>query len=154
MAKQQINLLDAPIPGQSLTMQKGAMAFEHPPRFTNIYEATDFILEGLLAKKRKTQVVLLLKQGASCESIARTILMAGCMGSYWTPDMALLMGKTVMYTIYTIGTLAGVKSIKMKNPDVKYEKFLDGMLKTMPQEPTPSVETTTPAQSSIFKTLG
>ena len=39
------NSFDAPIPGQSLTDNPGNGAWEHPPEFADIEDATDYIKE-------------------------------------------------------------------------------------------------------------
>ena len=145
-----INLLDSPVPGQSLTQPKGAAPYEHPPKFVTPEEALDFLFDSMTEKKKATQIVLLLKNGVTCEYIARTVLFAGFMGAMWNTDLMLLIAPTVMYQIATIGEMAGVKNLKVKSPDKQYEEFLDGMLKTAPEEVKVQEEVT----ESIFSGLG
>ena len=41
-----VNIFDAPIPGQSLTDEPGNYPWEHPPKTASIEEAMDFVYES------------------------------------------------------------------------------------------------------------
>jgi hypothetical protein len=143
-----VDLLSRPIPGQSLTSPPGGAPWEHPPRFTDPDEALNYLFDKLTSNKREaTKLVLLLKHGASAESIARTLLMAGFMQGLWTPDVSLLIGKTLAYIIASIGKRAGV-NVKMRNPDDDYDKFLSQFVGKGETESAPA-----PDESKMFAGL-
>lgn len=148
-----VDVLSRPIPGQSLTMPKGGTPMEYPPRFVKVEDALDFMWETLTQRKKINQVVLMLKQGATAESVARTVLLAGFMQGLWTVDLVLLMAGTVMYQVAAIGERAGVK-VNMKNPDKAYNSFLKQMATMTNEEPsTPELELPGKEEMSIFKGL-
>ena len=73
------NIFDAPIPGQSLTNTPGNYPWEHPPQYTNIKEASEYVWDVLHKEKNADQVLTFLKNGIPVEAIARTILFGGFM---------------------------------------------------------------------------
>jgi len=119
------SVFDAPVPGQSLTLEKGSTRFEHPPQYTNIDDALEFLLEKMSSKKQVVRLVLMLKDGNTVEFIARSILFQGFTTGKWTPDMALLMLRIVMAMIIAIASNAGVKNPKILNVDKSQNDFLD-----------------------------
>jgi hypothetical protein len=145
-----INILDAPVPGQSLTLPKGATPMEQPPRFVKLDEALDFVFDRLTEPKQLTKMILLLKNGSSCEYLARTILFAGGMNAMWNVDLMMLMADKVMYMIAALGQVKGVKNLKVKSVDKEYNKFLDTFAKMTPEEAKVEEQVT----ESIFSGLG
>ena len=45
------NIFDAPVPGQSLTDTPGNARWEHPPEYTDVEEASEYVWERLHKKK-------------------------------------------------------------------------------------------------------
>lgn len=119
-----VNPLKAPIPGQSLTGTPGGSPWEHPPRFTDVDEALEYLEAKLMSKKNLTQLLILLKSGVSAEAAARTILLAGFMNGLWNVDLILLMAPIAMYMITGLAQAKGIK-VKVRNEDKAYNKFLD-----------------------------
>lgn len=122
------NLLDAPIPGQSLTRPPKSSPIEQPPKFTRRDEVQDYFFDLLTSEKGSEQIVMLLEAGAPVEGLARTFLYTGAIKGLYTVDIMLLTAKDVYYLIAAIAKVAGVENIKMKNPDVQREKFLDSII--------------------------
>lgn len=121
-------IFDAPIPGQSLTQEPGATPMEQPPQFADIDAALEFLLDKLTQKRQAVRLVLMLKKGITAEYIAKSILFDGFSRGKWSPDLAMLMLRIVMAMIIAIGTNAGVKDMKVLNPDINQDKFLDQFL--------------------------
>ena len=57
------NPFDAPIPGQSLTDTPGNAKWEHPPQFSNVEDAAEYIWDRLHEKEILSQVIAFLKEG-------------------------------------------------------------------------------------------
>ena len=55
------NIFDAPTPGQSLTDTPGNAAWEHPPEFTDVEEASEYLWQNLHEEKILDQVISFLK---------------------------------------------------------------------------------------------
>lgn len=130
-------IFDAPIPGQSLTQEKGSTPMEQPPQFAKTDDALEYIFEKLTTKKQVVRLVLMLKKGVSVEYIARAMLFQGFSTGRWTPDNSMLMLRIVMAMIVAIATNAGVKNPTILNPDTDQEKFLDQFITDDMGEVTP-----------------
>lgn len=122
------DVFDAPIPGQSLTQEVGSAPYESPPQFVEVDDALEYLFDKLSEKRQATRLVLLLKKGVPVEYIVRTILYDGFTKNKWTPDVALLMGRILMAMVISIGYTAGVKNMKLWNPDKEQDEFLDQFL--------------------------
>ena len=55
------NIFDTPIPGQSLTNTPGNYPWEHPPQYTNIEDATEYVWDILHREENLDQVLTFLK---------------------------------------------------------------------------------------------
>jgi hypothetical protein len=106
------NPFDAPIPGQSLTDTPGNPSWEHPPQFTDVEQASEYVWGKIHNERALTQIILFLKEGVPVEAIARMVLFGGFMEGKWTPDVAILLSEIVFKQIMAIG-------IKTKIPNMK-----------------------------------
>jgi hypothetical protein len=123
-----MDLFSAPVPGQSLTQEVGAAPYEQPPQFADVNDALEHMFEKLSDSRQATRLVILLKKGVPVEYIVRTIVYEGFLKNKWTPDTGLLMSRILMAMIIAIGEAAGVKKMKIFNPDKEQEEFLRGLL--------------------------
>lgn len=89
----------APIPGESLTSEPKNMAFERPPEFTKLEDATEFVWHRLTQPRFAQQTFAQLEKGAPVEAVVRPILFGGFATGKWTPDLAMLMYPAVMMMI-------------------------------------------------------
>lgn len=123
-----MNLFDAPIPGQSLTQQPGSSPWEMPPKFTSPDDALEFTFEKLTNPAEATKLALMLKKGIPAEYIANNLLFVGASQALWNMDVALLIKKTLVQQIVSVGHLLKVKNIKIKNSNPEQDKFYYGFL--------------------------
>lgn len=119
-----MDLLQAPIPGQSLTQEPGASPYEMPPQHADIQDALEEIWDKLTLPKQVIRLTIILKKGMPVEYLARSILFEGFSKGKWTPDMAFLMLKIVMSMLIAIAVAKGIKP-KIFSPDKDQENFLD-----------------------------
>ena len=117
------NIFDAPIPGQSLTNTPGNYPWEHPPQYTNIKEASEYVWDVLHKEKNADQVLTFLKNGIPVEAIARTILFGGFMEGKWSVDVALLIAEVVFKQIMAMGVRANIQNILLFIKDQGNDKF-------------------------------
>lgn len=120
-----LDLMSAPIPGQSLTTAPGNANWEQPPQFVNAEIALEYIWERITQPKRAYQIGVLLKKGVPAEYIARTLVFTGFANGKWSPDLSLLIARPVLYQVVAIGAMQKVKDIKIFN---KREDKLLGIL--------------------------
>ena len=100
------NPFDAAIPGQSLTNEPGNAAWEHPPQFTDVDSAMNFIMEQLSNQMMNQQILLMLKNNIPVEAIARLIVFGGFVEGKWTVDLGVLLSPLVLQVIASIGMRA------------------------------------------------
>ena len=127
------SLLDAPIPGQSLTRPPKSSPMEQPPAYVDRAELQDYFFEKLTSKSAVKKILLLLKTDASVESIARTLLYTGVIQGMYTPDLMLLTAKDVYYLVLAIAEASG-EDFTAKNPDVEMESFIDYIIPALRDE--------------------
>ena len=119
----QENIFDAPIPGESLTDTPGNAAWEHPPQFTDIEEAAEYIWDRIHEDDVLTQILSFLKNDIPIEAIARMILFGGFTEGKWTPDVAMLLAEVVFKQIMAIGVKANISKMKMFIGDQSNNRF-------------------------------
>ncbi len=117
------NIFDAPIPGQSLTNTPGNYPWEHPPQYTNLEDATEYVWDILHKEQNLEQIVTFLRNGIPVEAIARTMLFGGFMEGKWTVDVAMLIAEIVFKQIMAIGIKAEVQNINLFIKDQSTNKF-------------------------------
>jgi len=117
------NIFDAPVPGQSLTDTPGNARWEHPPEYTDVEKASEYVWERLHKKEILEQVVTFLENNIPVEAVARMVLFGGFMEGKWTPDVAVLLSEIVFKQIVAIGVKAEVPNMKMFLKDQSNNKF-------------------------------
>ena len=134
------NIFDSPIPGESLTKTPGNAAWENPPQYVNVDEASEYIWEKLHEEKFLDQVVSFLANDVPIEAIARMILFGGFVEGKWTPDVAILLSEVVFKQIMAIGMNAGVKNMKMFLKDTSNNQFHKEFIQfKMEKDKTPEI---------------
>tara|TARA_R100001443_G_scaffold63871_1_gene73589 strand:+ start:626 stop:1135 length:510 start_codon:yes stop_codon:yes gene_type:complete len=124
------NPFDAPIPGQGLTDEPGNYPWEHPPQFTDVVEASEFVWDRLHRPAFAEQVLAMLDAGIPVEALGRIIIFNGFMEGKWNPDVAFLIAAPVMKMIATMGITAGVDKIKMSMSDITNNEQIQSIAKT------------------------
>ena len=124
------NPFDAPIPGQGLTDEPGNYPWEHPPQFTDVVEASEFVWDRLHRPAFTEQVLAMLDAGIPVEALGRIIIFNGFMEGKWNPDVAFLIAAPVMKMIATMGITAGVDKIKMSMSDITNNEQIQSIAKT------------------------
>lgn len=117
------NIFDAPVPGQSLTDTPGNARWEHPPEYTDVEEASEYVWERLHKTEILEQVITFLENNIPVEAVARMVLFGGFMEGKWTPDVAILLSEIVFKQIVAIGVKAEVPNMKMFLKDQSNNKF-------------------------------
>jgi len=117
------NPFDAPIPGQSLTDTPGNSPWEHPPQYTDLNTAAEYIWDTLHEEIKLEQVILILKSGVSVEALTRGILFSGFSDGKWSVDLAMLLSEIVFNQILAIGVKAKIKNVKILSSDNSNNAF-------------------------------
>jgi len=109
---------DAPIPGQSLTMELGSRPWQNPSRFTNVDDTIDYYMERMSSEEFMVQLAEVLEAGVPVTSIANSIQLSSVMEGIHTVDVGMLVLPMIMEMLMMIGDSAGVKYDKgLENPN-------------------------------------
>ena len=100
---------DAPIPGQSLTMELGSRPWQNPARFTTVDETIDYYMERMSSEDFMLQLADVLEMGVPITSIANSIQLSSVMEGTHTVDVGMLVLPMLMEMIMMIGDSAGIK---------------------------------------------
>lgn len=109
MNEDQINniMMDAPIPGESLTSSpEKKQPWERAPEFTNYEKAQEYIFEMLMENAEDT--VDIIDQGVPLSLLATQAAMTGFAKGKWNPDLMLLLIEPALYTLIFICEQAGI----------------------------------------------
>ena len=117
------NPFDAPIPGQSLTDTPGNYPWEHPPEYTDVKEASEYVWDKMHERKLLEQIITFLKNDIPVEAIARMILFSGFNEGKWNPDVAILLAEIVFKQIMAIGIKAEIPKMKIFLGDQSNAQF-------------------------------
>jgi hypothetical protein len=118
---------DAPVPGQSLTDTPKNAPWEHPPQFTTLKDATNWLFDRFTNEDMVIQLLTLLESGMSVEDVARIVVFSGFMNGKWTVDLGMLLAKPAVLIITGIATRAGIK-FKMTRRN-KEKQTIDKLVK-------------------------
>lgn len=112
-------LMDAPIPGESLTAPPDSPApYESPPEFTNYDKAVEHLFS--LMTGRGDEIAELANQGLPLEALTMQILFEGFRQGKWNPDLLVLLIEPVLYICLFICEQAGVDYLLGFDDGVQY----------------------------------
>ena len=102
-------MLDAPIPGMSLTAPLGDRPWQKPPQLPTAEQALSFYVERLTADKQVDQMLDLLEIGIPVDSLVETVQLGGVMEGIHSVDVGVLISPALSELISQIATKAGVE---------------------------------------------
>tara|TARA_B100000925_G_C21972604_1_gene458599 strand:- start:131 stop:628 length:498 start_codon:yes stop_codon:yes gene_type:complete len=102
-------LLDAPIPGMSLTHELGARPWQTPPKAATVGQAMETYLPAFEDDDVVEEVITVLKSGIPVTSIAEAAMLGGVMEGRHTIDVGILILPFLMEIISYIGDLAKIE---------------------------------------------
>ena len=109
-----INVFDGPIPGQSMTASPDSkMAWDGPPKYSSVREASEAIFLDLLEDKNLKAVTKLMAGGTPITDVTHMLLVAGFSKGQFNPDLMMLLIEPVMYMLMAIADKVGITDVKM-----------------------------------------
>lgn len=147
MAEMNQPMLDAPIPGQSLTFELGSRPWQQPSQYNTVEEALDYYIPRLESNEVTEQLLDVLEMGIPVTTIANTMQLASVMEGKHTVDVGMLVLPVLVELIMMIGDSAGIeyetglqKDKKMRGSlvDLAVSKFKEQ--KDMPDETEENIE--------------
>ena len=146
-----VNRLDAPIPGQSLTDEPGNYPWEHPPKTPSIEEATDYVYESMMKPENMERMFTLLRMGIPIEALVKIITFSGFLEGRWTVDTAKLLEPIVAMMVAGEAAIAEIPA-KVNMGDAENTEFFKDMserkrdmIQAKEMKEMPMIEMDTPA---------
>ena len=146
-----VNRLDAPIPGQSLTDEPGNYPWEHPPKTPSIEEATDYVYESIMKPENMERMFTLLRMGIPIEALVKIITFSGFLEGRWTVDTAKLLEPIVAMMVAGEAAIAEIPA-KVNMGDAENTEFFKDMserkrdmIQEKQMKEMPMIEMDTPA---------
>lgn len=144
-----VDMFNAPIPGQSLTVPPKSRPWERPPQYTNPDKAMDYLFNNITNKKSAKRLLNLMDAQVPITGIVQGLLMTGVMEGKWTPDMVLMLTEPVTTLLLQMCKISGIKpnledldddefddSVQMLS-SARKDQERDAALKSLPmQRPT------------------
>lgn len=129
-------LLDAPIPGQSLTTEPGNRPWENPPQYVTIEEAIQFYMERFSDPEMGTRVLDILESSdVPITVLVEIITTGGMMQGLHTLDVGILITPVLVEFIAGLADKAGIKyKIGTETTDAAKPELLRAALKEVPDD--------------------
>ena len=102
-------LLDAPIPGQSLTAELGNRPWQQPSELKTLEDAVDYYIPRLGDPTLMNKTLNIIESGVSLTSIAEIFTLSGTMEGKHNVDVAVLVSPVIVEFLKGLGDLAGIK---------------------------------------------
>lgn len=101
-------MFNAPVPGESLTIEPGNAPWEQPPQFAKVDEALSFYMDKLEDDELFEDMLFILDNDMPVDLFLNTMLLYGEMEGRHTSDVSLLIGPTLHEHIKSVAEAAGV----------------------------------------------
>jgi len=102
-------MFEAPIPGESLTVEPGGRPWEQPAQYNTVEEALDHYITQMSSDEFYDQLVEVLEMGVPVTTLVDIIQTSGMMNGKHTVDVGILIAPALIEMIMLIGDTAGVK---------------------------------------------
>lgn len=104
-------LLEAPIPGQSLTDQPNNWPWENPPEMVDPEEATKYYINKMANEEVMDDLAVALDGGTPLAPLVKTLLTTGVMNGLHSIDVSLIIAPVIHSFIKAAMTSYGVEVI-------------------------------------------
>ena len=102
-------MLDAPIPGQSLTHELGARPWQTPAQYTTVEEALDYYIPRFANDDVTEQVLDVLEMGVPVSTLANIMQTSSVMEGKHSIDVGMLVTPVLMELIMYIADTEGIE---------------------------------------------
>ena len=104
-----VSLLDAPIPGQSLTDQPKNWPWENPPEMADPEEATQYYINKLADEEIMDDLTVLLGSDMPVAPFVKTLLTMGVMNGLHSIDVSIIIAPVIHAFIKAAMTSYGIE---------------------------------------------
>lgn len=119
-------MFNAPIPGQMMTAELGARAFQRPPQYNTVDEAMDFYAKRIMNPKLRDGILDVMEMGVPLTSLANSLQAGGVMQGKHTIDVGVLIMPVLIEMLAYIGDEEGIEyDMGMDDPEEDPDKLRD-----------------------------
>jgi hypothetical protein len=126
--------LDAPIPGQSLTVEPGSVPWEQPPQYTTLADVVGFYTEKIDNPDIILELLDVIKRDIPILAIVNTLTKTSIMKGYHTVELAFLVTPILVEMIKTIADLNDVPCVISYDDQVKQQRVDPRVIKELIDE--------------------
>lgn len=102
-------LIDAPIPGMSMTHEVGARPWQQPAKYTTVEDASKYYITRMQDKQFTETLVNVLEMGVPITTLANTIQLSSVMQGLHSIDVGMLVLPVIMETIKLVADSADIE---------------------------------------------
>jgi len=103
------SMFDAPIPGESLTIELGSRPWQQASELSTVDEAIEYYMARMTTEEFMVQAVDVLEMGVPVAVLANTMQMSSVMEGVHNIDVGMLVLPVLMEMLMLLGDSAGVK---------------------------------------------
>lgn len=111
------DVLNAPIPGQSLTDTPKNYPWERPAEITDPREAIKFHIDGINRPEALDNIIEMLQLGIPVNALSKTALTTAQMEGIHSVDVSLIIGDVIKEELISIAEEAGIDYVTGDEPD-------------------------------------
>lgn len=132
--------LNAPIPGQSLTVEPGSVPWEQPPQYVTVDDVAYFYSDKLDNPEAIFELMSLLEKKIPILTIVNTMVKASIMKGYHTVDTGFLVTPIIVEIIKTLADLNDVPYTISAEDAAKENSVSPAIIKQLIEEAKKKVE--------------
>ena len=145
-------MLQAPIPGMSLTKTPREYTWENPPEYNRIEEVINHYSDKLLDPDIEDSLLVTVDEGGAVDVIAEFLITSGAMNGKHALDLGLLVTPVIMELIKFVAESADVKYIESykkldRDKKLPYRELRQIIKKTF--EANPNIDTESPEINKV-----
>ena len=128
-------LLDAPIPGQSLTTEPGNRPWENPPQYTTVEDTIQFYMKRFSDPEMGSRVLDILEDSkVPITVLVEVITMGGVMQGLHTIDVGIMVTPILVEFIVGMAKKAGVEhTVGTETEDSVQPELLRSAISELPE---------------------
>jgi hypothetical protein len=126
--------LDAPIPGQSLTVEPGSVPWEQPSQYTTLADVVGFYTEKIDNPDIILELLDVIKRDIPILAIVNTLTKTSIMKGYHTVELAFLVTPILVEMIKTIADLNDVPCVISYDDQIKQQRVDPRVIKELIDE--------------------
>ena len=114
-----IDMFNAPIPGEMLTAELGGRPWQKPPQFSKVEDVMNYYVDKMTTPKISSTAVSIMEAGVPITTLSETLMTANVMEGVHSIDTGLLVVPFIMEMLEYLAEEAGV------TPDLGLEEDED-----------------------------